>query len=343
MQPYQKPFLTIRQQIAHLESKGLNCGDPGLAAEALHDLGYYRLTAYTYPFRRLLEPSEPRDTPLQFRADEYVGGARLADGVALAKFDAGLRDKVFDGITMLELSLRFQVAHVLGRRDPFGHTARASLDARACDSPPPAPLRHKFATELDYWLDSYDRLVDRASSEDFIQHTKAKYSSEIPIWIAVETFDFGGLTRLYGLLERSDQNAIAKRFGMSDGRLFHRWLIGLGVVRNHCAHHNRLWNRRLSTTLAAVPAATVSSRLHHLSAVTERSKLYSWMAVLGYSLRSYNDTSNWHRTFKTQMSKFPASLSVTPDGDMGFPAGWQTEELWSSPPAAVRTLPTPIQ
>lgn len=342
MQPYQKPFLTIRQQIAHLESKGLDCGDHALAAEALHDLGYYRLTAYTYPFRRLLGPSEHRDTPLQFRADEYVVGARLADGVALAKFDTGLRDKVFDGITMLELSLRFQVAHVLGRRNRFGHTDRAFLDARACDSPPPARLRHKFATEFDYWLDSYDRLVDRASSEDFIQHTKAKYSSEIPIWIAVETFDLGGLTRVYGLLERSDQNTIAKMFGMSDGRLFHRWLIGLGVVRNHCAHHNRLWNRRLSTRLAAVPAATVTSRLHHLVVVTERAKLYSWIAALAYSLRSYNDTSSWHRTFKTQMSKFPASLSVSPEGDMGFPVGWRAEGLWASSPAATRTLPTPV-
>jgi len=342
MQPYQKPFLTIREQIAHLESKGLDCGDHALAAEALHDLGYYRLTAYTYPFRRLLGSSEPRETPLQFRADEYVAGARLADGVALARFDAGLRDKVFDGIAMLEISLRFQVAHVLGRRDSFGHTDRAFLDKRACDSLPPVPLRSKFATELDYWLGSYDRLVDRASSEDFIQHTRAKYSSEIPIWIAVETFDFGGLTRLYGLLERSDQNKIAKRFGMSDGRLFHRWLIGLGVVRNHCAHHNRLWNRRLSTTLAAIPAATVSARLHHLSVVAERSKLYSWMAVLGYSLRSYNDTSNWHRTFKTQMSKFPPGLSATPGADMGFPVGWQAEDLWASAPETSRALPTPI-
>jgi len=342
VQPYVKPFLTIRQQIAHLESKGLDCGDGGQANQVLHDLGYYRLAAYTYPFRRLLGPSEHRDTPLQFRADEYVAGARLADGAALAKFDVGLRDKVFDGITMLELSLRFQVAHVLGQRNPFGHTDRAYLDGGACDSAPPGPLRHRFATQLDYWIDSYDKLIDRASSEDFIQHTRAKYSSEIPIWIAVETFDFGGLTRLYGLLERVDQNTIARRFGTSDGRRFHRWLIGLGVVRNHCAHHNRLWNRRLSTALAAVPAATVSSRLHHLSTVTERAKLYLWAAVLAYSLRSYDDTSNWHRTFKTQMSKFPAALRVTPEGDMAFPSGWQTEDLWASAPASTRALPTPV-
>lgn len=342
MQPYQKQFLTIRQQIAHLESKGLDCGDHSVAAQALHDLGYYRLTAYTYPFRRLLTQTEPRDTPLQFRADDYVAGSRLSDGMALARFDTGLRDKIFDGLGTLEISLRFQLAHVLGHRDPFGHTDLRWLDGQACNASPPWPLRNKFATAFDYWLDTYDKLVDRAGSEDFIQHIRAKYSGEVPIWIAVETFDFGGLTRLYGLLERRDQNLIAKRFGMSDGRLFHRWLIGLGVVRNHCAHHNRLWNRRLSASLAAVPSATVDATLHHLSGVTDRSKLYPWMAVLAYCLRSYDNTSNWHRTFRTQMTKFPTGTTVSPETSMGFPVSWWSEPLWATAPDAVRTLPTPI-
>lgn len=38
------------------------------------------------------------------------------------------------------------------------------------------------------------------------------------------------------LLERFDQNLIATRFGVTDGRVFHKWLVGLGVIRNHCAH-----------------------------------------------------------------------------------------------------------
>lgn len=341
MQPYAKPFLTISQQIAHLEAKGLDCGDKNLAAVALHDLGYYRLTAYTYPFRRILAADEPSETSFQFRADEYVSGSQLSYGAALARFDTGLRDKLFDGVAMLEIQLRFQVAHVLGHRNPFGHTHRESLDRGACNALPPTRLRSKYATEFDYWMDSYDKLIGRASAEDFIQHTNAKYSGEIPIWIAVETFDFGGLTRLYSLLERSDQNTIARRFGIRDGRLFHGWLIGLGVVRNHCAHHNRLWNRRLSTQLKSIPLAIVSPRLHHLSSVSERKKLYPWATVLAYALRSYDNSSNWHRTFKTQMSKFPPNPFVNPEADMGFPASWSSEDLWASAPDTERSLPTP--
>lgn len=341
MQPYAKPFLTISQQIAHLEAKGLDCGDKDHAAVALHDLGYYRLTAYTYPFRRLLRADEQSETPYQFRADEYVAGSCLADGAALARFDVGLRDKLFDGLAVLEIHLRFQMAHVLGRRDPFGHTDKMYLDERSCNALPPQRLRSVHSTEFDYWLDSYSKLINRANAEDFIQHTRAKYSGEIPIWIAVETFDFGGLTRLYGLLERPDQNTIARRFGLRDGRLFHGWLIGLGVVRNHCAHHNRLWNRRLSTQLKSIPGAIVSPRIHHLGSVLERKKLYPWAALLAYTLRSYDNSSNWHRTFKTQMLKFPVGLPVTPEADMGFPASWSSEELWASAPDTVRKLPTP--
>lgn len=114
MVSYDKPFLNLQSQVQHLSSKGLECGDVDAAMKTLHDIGYYRLTAYTYPMRRLLLADEKRDTEHQFRADEYVAGARLADGVALAEFDSKLRGFAFDGLTHLELALRFQLAHTLG-------------------------------------------------------------------------------------------------------------------------------------------------------------------------------------------------------------------------------------
>lgn len=337
MPEYTKPHLTYAEQIEHLSNLGLDCEPAAVADHALRDIGYYRLTAYTYPFRRLLGPDEQRETRFQYRAQDYVAGSRLLDAVNICMFDHGLRNKIFEGIAKLELALRVQIAYVLGWRDTFGQTNRASLDARASSAPPPNRHRSKYADMFDYWLDEYDKLISR-SNEDFISHVQEKYEGEIPVWIAVETFDFGGLTRLYGLLEKSDQNEIARRFGVTSGSIFHRWLVGIGVIRNHCAHHNRLWNRQLPSALAQIAPATVDASIVHLNAVGQRNKLYVWVGVLAYCLRSFDPTSGWHRTFTTQMKKFPGVAGIGPAQDMGFPEDWMTQPLWASSPDTSRPL-----
>lgn len=342
MQPYSKSHLSLRDQLSHLQSKGLDCSPEAEGLIALHDYGYYRMAAYTYPFRRLLAPDEPRETDVQFRADDYLPGAKLSDASALASFDHGLRDKTFDGIAALELALRFQIAHVLGKRDKFGQTRRKSLDPRACSELPPMRARQDHSDMFDFWLGEYRNLIARASSEDFMQHVKAKYSGEVPIWIAVETFDFGGLARLYSLLDKHDQNVISSRFGVTNGSVFHKWLVGLAIVRNHCAHHNRLWNRKQSRALGTVNPAAVGQSLHHLAHVRQRNKLYVWAAVLAYALRNYDDTTNWHRTFATQAKKFPRISGLSLETDMGFPSGWASQDLWSTAPTSTRSLPTPV-
>jgi abortive infection bacteriophage resistance protein len=49
---YNKPFLGIDQQIVLLQERGMGITDPARAADYLKRIGYYRLSAYWYPFRR---------------------------------------------------------------------------------------------------------------------------------------------------------------------------------------------------------------------------------------------------------------------------------------------------
>ena len=48
---YQKQPLSIAEQIAKLEGRGLQFDDKDLAAKYLSNISYYRLRAYTYPFQ----------------------------------------------------------------------------------------------------------------------------------------------------------------------------------------------------------------------------------------------------------------------------------------------------
>lgn len=65
------------------------------------------------------------------------------------------------------------------------------------------------------------------------------------IWITCEVWDFGTLSTLFGGMKEVDQDRIALKYGVSNGRVFATWLRSLNYLRNVCAHHSRLWNRNI--------------------------------------------------------------------------------------------------
>jgi len=72
---YDKPHLEISQQVEKLASNGLRISDRDHAARFLETVGYYRVSAYAYPFRELLGDGDPRDSSVQFRSNAFIAGA----------------------------------------------------------------------------------------------------------------------------------------------------------------------------------------------------------------------------------------------------------------------------
>ena len=56
---YNKPTLTISDQISALKDKGLMIDNEVYAANCLSNISYYRLRAYTYPFQDNPNPDHP--------------------------------------------------------------------------------------------------------------------------------------------------------------------------------------------------------------------------------------------------------------------------------------------
>lgn len=65
---YDKPHLELPQQIEKLASKGLQILERDRAARFLGTVGFYRVSAYAYPFRELLGDGESQETSVQFRS-----------------------------------------------------------------------------------------------------------------------------------------------------------------------------------------------------------------------------------------------------------------------------------
>ncbi len=108
--PFLKPATTYPQQVALLQSRGMEVGDPAKAEFYLEHINYYRLCAYWLPF-------EQDHTTHTFRP-----GTRFDEVLALYIADRRLRLLFLDAIERIEVSVRchwaYQMAHQHG---PHGY------------------------------------------------------------------------------------------------------------------------------------------------------------------------------------------------------------------------------
>lgn len=319
---YSKPHLTLDQQLQLLADRGLEIEDWELRKADLANIGYYRLAAYLYPFRRL-KPSELRTTEWNFRFDEFEAGARFGDAIALYDFDCRLRRLLFDGLEKLEVSLRSQIANVAGEVDTQIHLRRDLLDPRECGKRPRGSNRDSY----QLWFSKYREQLERASSEDFVKHHKARYGEALPVWVVMEIIDFGSVTYLFNFLPVATKNAIARRYGVTQGTIFASWLRSFNYIRNLVAHHARVWNRMMVTRPRIPGESALGPEVHHLTR-SQSNKVYPLIALLAYSLFSLDPINGWKHRASDVFNGFPELAEINLESAMGFPSDWQSLALW---------------
>lgn len=317
MSPYSKPFLDIPSQITLLQSRGLEITDLDAAQNCLRHIGYYRLSAYWYPFRVLSAPSPPT------RQDQFLPLSRLEDAVALYVYDKKWKLLVMDAIERVEIATRVEISLLLGKLDPLAHLN-------------PAHFRPEFVSRLSKtgkvitphadWMAKMQTMEER-STDEFASHFRRKYSSPLPIWIACELWDFGMLSWLYSGLKDADRTTIAQRFGISNAKILESWLRALNHCRNIIAHHGRLWNRNLvDYPLVPFKGRMAAFDVWHLYANIEK-RVYSILCVLSHFISLINPTSSWKNRVVSLANSFPA-MPHARLGDMGFPNDWKTHAFW---------------
>lgn len=295
-----KPHQTYEQQLAILKRRGLRIDDADEALALLGRVGYYTLSGYSYPFRlRRLDGS---------RADEFRRGTHISQVRALWEFDNRLRIAAFASIQHAETHLRALLAYELGAIDPLIHRR-------------PELLSIDRGVDHTAWLAKLDRQV-ADSREDFIVHHRNHRSSVIPIWVAVDVLDWGGLSYLFSFTPPPVRETVAAIFDLSGPQL-KSWLRALNVVRNVCAHHARLFNRYYSLTPKLTPRGQQTS----LDAVSpNRDTTFAMLTLLQHL---------GGRTLGYNPRLLPATLTTFPEdsgldlGSVGTPKGWQALPLWA--------------
>lgn len=324
--PYSKPHATYDEQVAKLVERGLEVQDPGGMKQLLAAIGYYRLTAYVYPFREMLPADQQcKQSPTHYRSETIWEGTTFEMVSDLWRFDRHLRNTILDAVETIEVGLKSRIAHVLGRRDTFGHLHGDALNPEVAKKPfwHDQPMGE---TTHEVWIREYDREIGRAR-EDYIKHNMHKYD-DLPVWIGLEPATFGQVVDLYKMLKKEDQQEIAVGLGIRNGRMLGDWLSALRYLRNEAAHHARMWNRVRHFKISQPKVAQVGPELEHLATHPVTPKIYSTLAVAAYLARQIDPGSNFHNTMKTRVRKFPHKTGFSPEADMGFPTNWETMSLW---------------
>jgi abortive infection bacteriophage resistance protein len=216
---------------------------------------------------------------------------------------------VIDGIERVEVSVKTQLvyefSHLYG---PFGH-----LNKNHLSKIPP----HKHAK----FIYTIKKETDR-SNEIFVKHFFAKYGDKhqyLPLWMTAELMSFGTMLTFFRAVSPAVKRKIAAFYNIPYQLLF-KWLIVLNGVRNTCAHHGRLWNKKYSLSLP-------SQRKYpdwYRPVQIPQDRIFGILTILKYMLGIIAPQSQWPQRLQDLLLKYP-NIPLKP---MGCPANWKDSPLW---------------
>ena len=216
-----------------------------------------------------------------------------------------------DAIERIEVAVRTRWAGALAVR----HGAHAHMQSGLFKN----PWQHakdiaKVASEL----------VD--SRETFIVHYRNTYEEPYlpPIWAIVETMSLGTLSRWFkNTSDTASKKEVTQDFHLPTIEILEDVLHTLTPIRNICAHHGRLWNRRLAMKMPVIKR--MKDRMVPLDAPSHQAHyLFNYLVVIEHLMHSINP----HGTWKKRLLELLATVGEHDLRSMGFPADWQQRTPW---------------
>lgn len=300
---YTKKPLTLAEQVARLKLRGLILDNESEATAYLSNISYYRLRAYTYPFQENSKGSEHNFT----RKDIHFNNI-----IDLYCFDRRLRLLVFNAIEKIEVAVRAKIVQIYAESTSNSH----------------------WYNDKSLYRFGYDGLMEHIhtdvsrSNEDFIKHYYSKYANPEmpPSWMALEVVSFATLSRLFQSLKLdSRKEHLTEQFGLKKVAILENWLHSISNLRNCCAHHNRVWNRRFMVSVT-LPYNTLYPFMDRTTIEQIRTnKLFAVLSCIAYILDIISPGSDFKKNIKELLK---SDCCLLTHKDMGFPKSWQTLPVW---------------
>lgn len=295
---YSKPSISFQQQVNKLKTCGLQFNSEPNAILHLSNISYYRLRAYTYPFQDNTDPNHPFNVKVTF---EQI--------IELYQFDRKLSQLVFNALEKIEIALRTQIIYQW-----------AMINGSHWQI---TPALYRDPVKFANHINSLQIEIDR-SHETFIEHYQNTYTSpsEPPSWMSLEVSSFGLLSQIFSNLKKGNEKlAVAKHFGLNDIGILENWMHCFSNIRNVCAHHGRLWNRRFT---AHIKLPTNPQFPFIANKRIYPYKLYAAICCIQYMLNSIIPING----FKADLVALMKNCPLAQEKEMGFPVDWKIDPFW---------------
>lgn len=304
MNPFQKPVLTIAQQISQLTARGLVVNDSVVATKYLKFIGYFRLKEYARFFEH---PEAGKSLPVHTIQE----GVTFEQVLNLYIFDRELRLLVMDAIERIEVALRSLLSNTMCEK--FG--CHWYMDKKHFQK----EAYHKELLKLiEDESGKYAQGDKRKGRPEFLTHYfDGNYDEPYPpSWMLCEVLSFTCWSKIYqNLSDPQIKKQIAQQFKVNSLYL-DSWLHALVHLRNICAHHNYCWNRRFTI---APPALWIAGAL-----VKQNNSFYAFAYIIHTFLLAISPESSWTVRLRELFEKH----HTVPISEMGFPEKWQEIPAW---------------
>lgn len=292
---YEKQPIDFPRQIELLKERGMIFSNEAKALEALYSISYFRIANYWYQF-------ENKDNKT------FSSDCEFDRILSLYNFDRELRGIIFAAIQDVEIAFRTRVGHYMSMK--YGSFWF---------------LEGKLFKDKNLHISCINKLKEEVtrSHEEFLKEHYAKYSESPypPSWKILEVASFGTLSKLYSnLADNEVKREISRSFGLPSYQFLENWMKCAAVMRNCCAHHARLWNRRFSTIPKFpqyLPGAWISAPL------CRPEKIYGQLCCLEYLEQTVYPNTNFKGRLLALMNTFDGHIKA-----MGFPEDWRSQPLW---------------
>lgn len=277
-----KKFLTFEEQLKHIENKGFIVTDKNKCLDFLNKVNYYNISAYFAPFKI-------KDRCYKSNIDfEYI--------YRMYEFDRQIRALIFSTIEEIELHLRTQLSYY--HANHYG--ALGYLESKNYNK------YHKH----NYFIEKIQKeCVKKNINNLIIEHHQNKYNGKIPIWVIVEFFSIGMLSKFYADMKTQDKKVISKQIFNTSFLYLDTWLKCLTILRNKCAHYARLYN----THFVVRPKLDLN--------FNKKPYLFEQIIVLK---KLYTNVKKWNNNFMVLLSvlmeEYREYINLE---DIGFPGNWK--------------------
>lgn len=293
---FSKPALLLDDQVKLLSKRGMIIDIPD-AERILGDINYYRFSGYALHFEKFNNRQ---------RTHIFYPETKFSDVIKLHDFDHELRNLISKYLSVIEIKIRTVICYEMVHKykDPHCYLKKEIFEKE-----------YFFTSFINIVRDSFNR-----SKEVFVQAYKNKYTDPYlpPLWMVIELISFGQCSKLYkGLSSEPLKRTIAEKFNCWYENM-ESWLMALSGLRNHCAHHSRVWNKKFQIR-PKIPRKCRKFKL-------DNQRIISFYVAILKLLNDINLQDDFNQDFNKLLNKY----SEFPKKKMGFTKYIDIDKLYKT-------------